>query len=130
MVFVHIARGAGVMRIRQSLLACVTALVASISASYAGPCSQEIDRVQADIDAKLNSNAANGPSASESTAATKHRQPTPESIATAESQLGEISPEQIQAVTAAMERAHEADGAGDESACWKALADVQRIRGQ
>jgi hypothetical protein len=86
--------------------------------------------MQAEIDAKLESFAATGPSASESTAATMHRQPTPESIAGAESQLGEISPEKIQAVTAAMERARKADSVGDQSACEQALADVRRIRGQ
>jgi len=63
------------------------------------------DRLQAEIDAKLNSNAAAGSFASESTAATTHRQPTPESIAAAESQLGEVSPEKLQAVTAAIARA-------------------------
>jgi hypothetical protein len=118
------------MRIRQSLIVCATALVGSTSAIHAGPCSQEIDRIQAQIDAKLESFAATGPSASENTAATMHRQPTPESIARAESQLGEISPEKIQAVTAAMERARKADSVGDQSACEQALADVHRIRGQ
>ena len=118
------------MRIRQSLIVCAAVLVGSTSAIYAGPCSQEIDRIQAQIDAKLESFAATGPSASESTAATMHRQPTPESIARAERQLGEISPEKIQAVTAAMERARKADSVGDQSACEQALADVHRIRGQ
>jgi hypothetical protein len=118
------------MRIRQSLIASAAALVASMSASNAGPCSQEIDRVQAEIDTALNSNAATGPSAPESTAATSHRQPTPESLAAAESQLGEESPEKVQAVTAAMARAREADAAGNQSACEQALADVHRIRGQ
>jgi hypothetical protein len=118
------------MRIRRSVIACAAALVVSMSASYAGPCSQEIDQVQAEIDAKLDSNAAAGSSALESTAATMHRQPTPKSIEAAESQLGEVSPEKVQAVTAAMARAREADRDGDESACWQALADAQRARGR
>jgi GTP cyclohydrolase FolE2 len=118
------------MLIRQSLMVCAAALVVSISVSYAGPCSQEIDRLQAEIDAKLNSNAAAGSFAPESTAATTHRQPTPGSIAAAESQLGEVSPEKLQAVTAAMAHAREADRAGDEIACEEALADARRARGQ
>jgi hypothetical protein len=53
------------------------ALAASMPASYAGPCSQQIDAVQAAIDAKLEATAAAKPSARETTAATMHRQPTP-----------------------------------------------------
>ena len=118
------------MTIGRTLVLCASVLAASMSASYAGPCSNEIDRLRAEIDAKLGALAAAGPSARESTAATMHRQPTPESIARAESQLGEISPERIQAVTAAMERARKADSVGDQSACEQALADVHRILGQ
>jgi hypothetical protein len=43
------------------------ALFVSMSANYAGPCSQEIDRVQAEIDAKLNSKRATA----------RHVRPTP-----------------------------------------------------
>ena len=65
------------MRLQRFLMVCAVALAASTSASYAGPCSHEIDRVQAEIDAKLEAKAAAGPSARESTAARTHRQPTP-----------------------------------------------------
>jgi len=108
------------MRVRQPLLGCAAALVVSMSASYASPCSQEIDRQQAELDLMF---------ARESTAATLHRQPTPESIAAAESKL-EVSPEKLQALAAAMARAREADRAGDPIACEQALADAQRARGQ
>ena len=43
-----------------------------------------------------------------------HRQPTPRSIAAAEVQLGEISPEQLKAVEALMTQAREADRAVDQ----------------
>jgi hypothetical protein len=59
-----------------------------------------------------------------------HRQPTPESIGAAESRLGEVSPENLQTMTAAMSRAREADRAGDQAACEEALASAQRARGQ
>ena len=113
----------------QLLVACAAALAASMPASYAGPCSHEIDRVQAEIDARLETKAAAGPSARESTAATMHRQPTPGSIAAAEVRLGDVSPQKVEAVLAAMARAREADQAGHQSACEQALADVQRALG-
>jgi len=118
-----------VMSIQRLPVACAAALVASMSASYAGPCSHEIDRVQAQIDARLEAKAAAGPTARESTAATMNRQPTPDSIAEAEARLGEVSPQKAAAVAAAMARARAADGAGNESACEQALADVRRALG-
>jgi 3-methyladenine DNA glycosylase/8-oxoguanine DNA glycosylase len=82
------------MRILPAYVAVV--LVTSITASLAGPCSQQIDQVQAKIDAKLEAIAAAGRSARESVAATMHRQPTLESIAAAEANLGDASPESVQ----------------------------------
>jgi hypothetical protein len=117
------------MSIQRLLVACAAAVAAAMSASYAGPCSHEIDRVQAEIDAKLEARAAAGPTARESTAATLHRQPTPGSIAAAEARLGDVPPEKVGAVVAAMTRARDADRAGDQSACEQALADVQRALG-
>ena len=114
------------MRIRQSLIACGAALAVSTSVSYTGPCSQDIVRFRTEIDAKQHANSAAGLSAPESAAATTHRQPTQRSIGAAESQLGEVSPQKLQAVMAAVERASEADGAGDQTACEAALADAWR----
>jgi GTP cyclohydrolase FolE2 len=105
------------MRIQHALVCIAVVLAVSTSATFASPCSQEIDRVQAGIDAKLEAQAAAGRSASESTSATMHRQPTPGSIAAAEAQLGDISPEELQAAQALMTQAREADRAGDQSAC-------------
>ena len=113
------------MRILPAYVA--VALVSSITAGLAGPCSQQIDRVQAKIDAKLEAMAAVGRSARESTAATMHRQPTPESLAAAEANLGDVSAEKVQAAEAFMTRARDADGAGDQSACERALAEAQRV---
>jgi hypothetical protein len=121
--------GGIVMSIQRWLAAGATALVASVSASYAGPCSHEIDRTQAQIDARLNAKAGAGPAARESTAATMSRQPTPSSIAAAEASLGDIPPQKVEAITAAMARAREADGAGNQGACEQALADARRALG-
>jgi type 1 fimbria pilin len=115
------------MRIPHALVCIAIVLAASTSATFANPCSQEIDRVQATIDAKLEAQAAAGRPARESTAATMHRQPTPGSIAAAEVNLGDISAEKIQAVETLMMRAREADRANDSSACEQALAEVQRV---
>jgi hypothetical protein len=117
------------MSIQRLLVACAAALAASMSAAHAGPCAHEIDRMQAAIDARLEAKAAAGPAARESTAATMNRQPTPESIAAAEARLGEVSPQTMEAVGAAMARARDADRADDKSACEQALADVQRAIG-
>jgi hypothetical protein len=116
------------MRMQHSSIVCIAVLLAiSISTTFASPCSKEIDRVQARIDAKLEAQAAAGRFARESTAATMHRQPTPGSIADAEAQLGDISPEELQAAQALMTQAREADRAGDQSACEQALTTVRRV---
>jgi hypothetical protein len=117
------------MSIHRLLVACMVALAASVSASYAGPCSHEIDRTQVDVDAWLNASAAAGPAARESTAATAHRQPTPSSIEAAEARLGDVSAQKVEAVRAAMARAVEADRTGNQSACEQALADARRALG-
>jgi hypothetical protein len=50
-----------------------------MAASYAGPCTEEIGRIQRRVDEKIE--AAAGPAARERHAATVHREPTPASIA-------------------------------------------------
>jgi hypothetical protein len=117
------------MTIQRSLMLSAAALAASMSAAHAGPCTHEIDRVQARVDAKLDAAARTGPSAPESAGALLHRQPTPGSIAAAESRLGEMSPATAAAVAAAMARAREADRASDQAACEQALAEAQRAIG-
>ena len=101
------------------------AFAASISASYAGPCSDEISNMQARIDAKVHAMAAAGPTGRQVGAST-HVQPTPRSIGAAEAKLGEVSAETVAAVRQAMLRARAADSAGDKNACEQALAEVQR----
>src|SRR5271155_5277592 len=71
------------------LLLLTTALAASASAAFAGPCTSEIALTQARFDAKLAAAARKGPTARESIAATDSRQPTPDSIAAAEAKLGD-----------------------------------------
>jgi len=117
------------MNIQRSMLACAAALAASMSAAYAGPCSPEITQVQEQIDASMQAKASGVTTLPESTAAKMHHQPTASSMAAAEVEAGQLSPEEFTAVKAATARAREADGAGDRSACEQALADVKRILG-
>ena len=116
------------MNIQRSTFACAAALAASMSAAYAGPCSPEVTQIQNLIDARIHVKAG-AATAPESTAAKTHHQPTPSSVAAAEAQLGQLSPEEFTAVNAAMAQALKADGAGDRSACEQALAEVKRLLG-
>ena len=100
------------------------AFIAAMSSSYAGPCSDEISKMQDRIDAKLHAMAAAGPTGRQVGAST-HVQPTPRSIGAAEEKLGEVSAETVAAVRQAMLRARAADSAGDKNACEQALAEVQ-----
>jgi hypothetical protein len=103
------------------------AVAGSASATHAGPCSDQIDAMQARIDAKLEAKAAAGPAAKEGVAAGMSVQPTPASIAAAEEKLGEISPKKIKPIKRGMARARVADKVGDLRACREALAAVQRV---
>jgi hypothetical protein len=101
-----------------------------ISAGYAGPCSDDIGRVEVQIAKKLDALAATGPTGAEdATAFGRHLQPTPGTLATAEEKLGDVSRKKVDAVKSAMGRARAADAAGDKSACEQALADVERELG-
>ena len=102
------------------------AIIASVSSSYAGPCTDEISNIQARIDAKLQAKEAAGPTGRQVGAST-HVQPTPRSIGAAEEKLGGVSAETVADVRQAMLRARAADSAGDKNACEQALAEVQRI---
>jgi hypothetical protein len=117
------------MTVSRRIAFSAAALVASVSASHAGPCAADIDRMQARVDARLEGIAAAGPSGRESVAATMNRQPTPGSIAAAEERLGDLPPQAMAAVQQSMTRARAADDANDKAACEQALADVQRALG-
>jgi hypothetical protein len=116
------------MRAPRLLVFGAIAFIASVPASYAGPSTDDIDKMQARIDAKLQAKEAAGPTGRQVGAST-HVQPTPRSIGAAEAKLGEVSAETVAAVRQAMLRARAADSAGDKNACGQALAEVQRSIG-
>src|SRR5262249_1405568 len=111
------------------LVFAATAFAASAGAAHAGPCSGQIDAMQARIDTTLEAKAAAGPTAKQGVAAGMSMQPTPASLAAAEEKLGEISPRKVKSIKRGMARARVADKVGDLRACRKALAAVQRVLG-
>jgi hypothetical protein len=115
------------MRTATRVLSAVVLFV-STSASFAGPCTSAIEAMQAKLDARVAAATAAAPSAKESTAATLHRQPTPDSIAAAEASLGAgVATRQA---AAALSRARAADAAGDKASCEQALADAESALSQ
>lgn len=96
--------------------------------AYAGPCAADIDRVQAQADAQIDATAGRGRMGTESTAATDHREPTPESIARAEQRLDGATAGQT-ALTA-LAQARQADAAGDAAACERALDTARSALGR
>jgi hypothetical protein len=111
------------------LLALAAMIAASAGTAHAGPCSAQIDLMQARFDAKLGAAARGGPTARETVAATDHRQPTPDSIAAAEAKLGDLSASTVEAIESGMARARKADAEGNKAACEEALAAVSRAIG-
>jgi hypothetical protein len=89
-------------------------------AAQAAACAAKIDKVQAQVDAKIDAIAGRGPEGAETRAARLHHQPTPASIAAAERRLHES--QGATRALAALVRARKADAAGQESACEQALA--------
>lgn len=103
------------------------AFIFGAAPAYAGPCTERIYQTDLDVAKLLDSAAAQGRTKTESTFATMHRQPTPGSIASAEQEAGDLTSEEAQAITEAMDEARHADDQGDRAGCEKALSDVDRI---
>jgi hypothetical protein len=111
----------------QKYALCAGLTMASTVGVNAGPCTVLVDRTEAEFNAKLDRAATRGPSATESSAALMHRQPTPSSIAEEESKLGDISPATIDAIKSGLARARDADRLGNPAGCERALNDIKGI---
>jgi hypothetical protein len=105
----------------------IVALCASLSTANAASCSNDIDHMQARIDANVEAIAAAGPAVPPGIGAGMGVQPTPFSMATVEEKMGEIKRSTFDAVHDAMTRARAANSAGNYKACEKALAEVRRF---
>lgn len=97
---------------------------AFVTVAKAGPCTKEIEALQVDVDAIIESRADSGPTLPESQAAGLHHEPTPDSIAQAEAEAGEG--EKGEQALAALARARSADHAGNAHLCRQALLDAKR----
>ncbi len=115
------------MIVRQATAVAGMAVILGVAPAHAGPCTDRIYQTDLDVAKLLDSAAAQGQPAAESTFATMHRQPTPGSIASAEQDAGDLTSEEAQAITEAMDEARHADDAGDREGCEKALSDVDRM---
>jgi hypothetical protein len=87
----------------------------------AGPCTAQIDRVEQQI-RSLPSGRVTGPTGQQTVGAQLHHQPTPGSIENAEARARADA-------MAALQRARNADAAGDAVACAKALRDAKDVYG-
>ncbi len=112
----------------QALVLGTVTLIAWGTTGQAGPCTTQIDQMQAQVNAKVDAIAGKGRSAPESTDARLHREPTPGSIARAEERLGEGA--SVEEALSALGRAREADRLGNVNGCEQALAEAQRAIGQ
>jgi hypothetical protein len=111
---------------RVVLLSAAT-LVALIHQVAAGPCSVDIDKLQARVNAQLDATASGGQFGAESVDAKLHHQPTPSSIAGAEERLGEGI--DVRKALAGLRYARDLDQAGQEAGCHNALFAAQRALG-
>ncbi|MCB5176971.1 hypothetical protein [Microvirga lenta] len=109
---------------RRIAMAAACALIFMVQPGHAGPCSDDIARIQAQVDDRIDAIAGAGPSAPETRAARLHREPTPGTMAAAEQKLGEGGP--AEAALAALARARAADAAGDRAACEQALGQARQ----
>jgi hypothetical protein len=105
-------------------LLAVTLVLNLCNSAAAGPCTAEIVKIQAKVDAALDRKAGAGKTGSESVAATAHHQPTPETIAAAERALGEGA--SIRRALDALATGRVADARGDAEGCRAAIANAHK----
>jgi hypothetical protein len=106
------------------LSAVIITLLTAATPSYAGPCQRSIDRVQAQIDGAIEKRAGSGPWATESVNALRNYQPTPRSLAKAETALGNGAG--LQSALNALGRARDADRSADITRCNNELNEARR----
>jgi len=101
--------------------ATVAALLVTASAAHAGPCTQTIAGVQAQVDAAIESRAGSDGWKPESLHALRSYQPTPRSLAASEGNYGQL----FEYALDALERARIADRAADSVTCHQELANAR-----
>jgi hypothetical protein len=102
-------------------LLIIASLVSGAVNAQAGPCTARIAEIERSIQASAPL-PDSGPSAPQSVGAQLHHQPTPGSVEGAEHRARADG-------LAALERARQADAAGDAAACAKAVEEAKLIYG-
>ena len=105
------------------------ALAASISASHAGSCSNDIDRMQARIDARVEAIAAAGPFVRPGIWAGGSVQPTPLGMATVEEKMGEVPTNRVDAVRRRSRKRSVASAAGRNGTCKRRWQPARHLIG-
>jgi hypothetical protein len=101
------------------------ALLPSPAFALGGACTAQLDKLQQQVDSQVGAAAASGPTGPESTDAKLHHQPTPQSLAQAEANLGDKTAGSDDSFIYAMKRARDADDDNQEAKCLAALADAK-----
>ncbi len=96
-------------------------LVGATESAQAGPCTKQIIQVQNQI-RRAAPGPDSGPTATQTVGAQLHHQPTPGSVENAEARAKADG-------RAALERARQADAAGDGRACARALDEARALYG-
>ncbi len=121
--------GTGARSVHPALrgLTASAALLWGQAVAFAGPCTEQIAQLQAQVAASapapLSAPVAgveSGATDTQSVGAQLHHQPTPGSVAQAEHPANADG-------TAALDRARKADAAGDAAGCNQAAAEARRI---
>lgn len=113
------------MRRLHIVVPAVATLIVGTAAAQAGPCTAQIAQLEQQI-SSLQANpppsGAGGPTAPQSLGAQLHRQPTPNSVQSAEHTANTDA-------DAALDNARKADAAGDAAGCAAALQKAKGLYG-
>ena len=101
--------------------AAAAALLLTTSAAHAGPCTQTIASVQAQVDAAIENRAGSDGWKPQSLGALRGYQPTPRSLAASEGSSGRV----FEYVLDALDRARVADRAADSATCRQELTNAR-----
>jgi hypothetical protein len=101
----------------------VAALLFTATSAHAGPCSETIASVQAEVDAAIESRAGADGWKAESPNALRSHQPTPRSLAATEGREGA----RFEYALDALDRARAADRLGDSATCHEQLANARTV---
>ena len=117
------------MQIMRLLTSGAVALCTSLPVAHAASasCSNDIDRMQARIDARIEAIAAAGPFVPPGISAGMGVQPTPFGMTVVEERMGEVPRDRVNAIRDAMAQARAASSAGHYKICEQALVRVRRL---